>query len=200
MNSPFETFENRDLVDLITEYPLAWVTAHAGDGKLASLLPLLPEVDESGRLSRLLGHMSRANPLLRALSLDPRVLVLFQGPQEYISGSWVRDRSWVPTWNFAQVRIDGDLSFEEEGGDAALDALVGAMEAGREGAWRIEEAGARYRSMERRIIAFRIGVQGLHARFKLGQDERPENLRDILSHVANQGLARWMRRFNPGRC
>lgn len=202
MDPAFERFETQDAIDLIREFPLAWVTARGGGAETASLLPLLPETDEQGRLVSLLGHMSRGNALLPALRADPRALILFQGPQAYISGSWVHDRGWVPTWNFAQLRIEGDLRFTEGNADEALAALVEVMERGRENAWAIEEAGTRYRSMEQRIIAFRVSVDVLLGRFKLGQDERPEILADILAQLdrTDPPLARWTRRFNPGRC
>lgn len=198
--SLYEQFSDEDVLDLIAEHPLAWVAPAAGGGEQASLLPLLAEADAEGRPTRLLGHMARRNPLYATLSETPRVTVLVQGPQGYISGSWVRDRRWVPTWNYAQLRITGRLRFEPEGGRAALATLVEAMEAGREGAWRVEEAGERYPAMERAIIAFRVEIDAVRGRFKLGQDERPEVLADILEHLAEPRLARWMRRFNPGRC
>ena len=37
------------------------------------------------------------------------------------------------------------------------------------------------------------------ARFKLGQDERPEVLSDLLTGFGDSDLANWMRRFNADR-
>jgi transcriptional regulator len=126
-------------------------------------------------------------------------LVLFQGPQGYISPGWVRDRTWGPTWNYAQLRIEAEVRFDPDGGDAALAALVQAMEAGRDAPWRVDALGSRYRPMEQAIIAFRARITALRGRFKLGQDERPEILADILARLPDPALARWMRRFNKGR-
>jgi transcriptional regulator len=199
MTSPFDDFCDDDAADLIAEYPLAWVAAAHGDPGLASLLPLLAERDACGRVVGLIGHMARRNPLFPALSVEPRALILFQGPQGYISPGWVRDRTWAPTWNYAQLRAEAELTFVPEGGDAALSALVQAMEAGRDEPWRIDALGPRYRPMEHAIIAFRARITALRGRFKLGQDERPEILADILAGLPDPALARWMRRFNKGR-
>lgn len=200
MATHFEQFSDADAADLIREFPLAWVRAASGiDPLQASMLPLLAERDDSGRIVALLGHMARRNPLFDALSLNPGAAIFFQGPQGYISPSWVRDRQWAPTWNFAQLRIEADIVFEPEGGDASLQHLVDAMEGERENRWRIDEMGPRYRAMERQIIAFRAPIRRLSGKFKLGQDERPEILADILTHLGDGPLGRWMRRMNLGR-
>ena len=170
MPSPFERYDSGDVADLIRDYPLAWVAARSAEAAPASLLPLLAGRDAAGRVTTLIGHMARRNPLHDALAADGRAVILFQGPQGYISPTWVSDRSWAPTWNYAQVRIEADVAFEPNGGDAALAALVEAMEEGRPHRWHISDMGPRYHKLEPLIIAFRATVKGLQARFKLGQD------------------------------
>jgi len=197
--SPFERFVPQDAVDLIGEYPLAWLCAHSADAGLPSLLPLLAETDGEGRLVALIGHMARRNPLHAALVADPRALILFTGPQSYVSPAHVSDPDWGPTWNYAQLRIEAEIRFDDEGGDAALAQLLAAMEEAAPTGWTPDSLGARYRPMERAIIAFRAEITRLEGRFKLGQDERPEMLRDIVQRHPDAALTRWMRRFNAGR-
>ena len=201
MVSPFEQFALADAVDLIGEFPLAWVLPHAsGDSMQASMLPLLAELGSAGDVVALNGHIPRNNPLYVTLLTSRSATILFQGPQGYISPSWMHERNWAPTWNFAQLRIDAEIVFDSDGGDASLEQLVDAMEEGRENRWHIAEMGSRYRGMEQRIIAFRATVRRMSGRFKLGQDERPEILADMLARIEDPALARWIRRFNPGRC
>jgi transcriptional regulator len=199
MSDPFENHDGQDAADLIAEYPLAWVSAAGAQASLASLLPLLAERDAEGRVTALIGHMARRNPLYAALSADPRALILFQGPQSYVSPDMAGDRAWVPTWIFAQLSIETELRFLPEGGDAALEALVNAMEAGRAEPWAVAETGPRYRAMEQMIIAFRAEVRTLRGRFKLGQDETPDVLQKIVAHLSDPALVRWVRRMNKGR-
>jgi transcriptional regulator len=45
-------------------------------------------------------------------------------------------------------------------------------------------------------MGFRASILGLTARFKLGQDEKPEELTEIVNHLENGVLIQWMRRFN----
>jgi transcriptional regulator len=175
------------------------VTAIDGAAEHAALLPLVARLDEAGRVVRLIGHMMRRNPLLQALTEDPRALILFTGPQGYISPSAAGDRRWIPTWNFAQVRLEAEIAFEPEGIDSALAALVDAAETGQDNPWTIDEAGPRYDDLAKLVIAFSAMPTKVAGAFKLGQDERPEVIRSIIDNTQDQALVRWMRRFNADR-
>lgn len=199
MAEAFERYTDADVVEQIREYPLAWVCPLQGDSMAATLLPLLAETDSAGRVCTLLGHMARRNPLFAALSADPRALILFTGPQAYVSPACVSDPTWGPTWNYAQLRVEATLRFAPDGGDEALATLVDAMESRHPSGWSIDKMGPRYRAMEQAIVAFRADITRSQARFKLGQDEKPERLREILERHPDAALVRWMRRFNRGR-
>ena len=194
--SVFERYTDRDATDLIAEFPLAWVCARDGGAPHASLLPLLPEFDGDGRFTGLLGHMARTNALVGALGRDPRALILFTGPSGYISPALVTDRSWAPTWAYAQLRIEADVLFDQTGIDDALERLVTCMERDAEVPWRIAEMGPRYSGMARAVVAFHAHPTAIEGRFKLGQDERPEVLAEILCNRPDDALSRWMRRLN----
>lgn len=199
MNPLFEHFGDDDVRALIGEYPLAWVCARDGAANHASLLPLIGEYDADGALTHLVGHLARSNPLCTALQADPVALILFRGPQGYVSPGHAGLRDWAPTWNYAQLRIEGEPAFEPDITDEALDLLIDAMETGRPDPWAAAELGDRYAPMRRAIIGFRVRVTKLCGTFKLGQDERPETLRSILASLPDPALVRWMRRFNPER-
>lgn len=194
----FERFAPADVRDLIADFPLAQVRAVDADLP-PSLLPLLGDYDDSGRLTTLVGHMAARNPLVEALGRDGRASVLFRGPSGYVSPAHAGRRDWAPTWNYVQVDIDAVVEFTPEETDAAVRRLVDTMEAGRAAPWRVEELGERYRMMSTRIIGFRAHVSRIRGRFKLGQDEGPETLRRIIAAAPDPELARWMTRFNGDR-
>lgn len=188
--SPFEQYDDGDVRDLIAEYPLAWVTADTGPE--ASLLPLLGEYDANGRLVALLGHMGRRNPLHRRLIADDRARVLVNGPSGYVSPDHAERRDWGPTWNYAQLVAQVRVRFVPEENDAALAALVAAMEGDR---WDAGELGPRYAGMAQAIVAFRAEVTSLDGRFKLGQDEQRPVFEAIVRRHPDAALVAWMRRF-----
>lgn len=206
--SPPSTFAARcpgDVADLARAHPLAWLVSHGGGGLLATPLPLLVHTDADGRLSALEGHFARSNPQVAALRADPQALLLWMGPQGYVSPSWMADRTQAPTWNYASAQCRVRITFDDD--DAALcahlQALVAAHEAGRTAAWQPAEMGARYATLAARIVAFRAEPVDLRERFKLGQDERHDVYADILGGLQRSGSAQalcdWMRRFNPDR-
>ncbi|WNO54110.1 FMN-binding negative transcriptional regulator [Stakelama saccharophila] len=195
----FENFSAADVRDLIADYPLAWVAAAGYGVEQASLLPLLGDYGAGGRLVRLIGHMSRRNALVDALHPRGKALVLFTGPQAYISPDHARDRSWAPTWNYAQVRVEVELEFTPGDTPAAVERLVEAMEHGRADPWTVAHIRDRYEAMLKAIIAFRADVIDIAARFKLGQDEPDPVLASVLEELGDPAMCNWMRRFNRDR-
>lgn len=188
-----------DVLDLILRVPLAWMVS-SDDVFGATLLPLRPQLDDAGRLVALMGHFARSNPQVRRLRDHPRALVLFTGPQAYVSPSWMADRTQAPTWNYASAAFDCDLEWFDgpEQIEAIVQDLVEAQEQSRPGAWSAEEMGARYAGLARGIIAFRAEIRTTRAVFKLGQDERRDVFDDILMGLdANAGgeISGLMRRF-----
>jgi transcriptional regulator len=199
MIGPFDAVTPADLTDLVAAYPLAWVVSEGVDGPAATPLPLMARVDSEGRINRLIGHFARSNPQVESLRRSPRALILFQGPQGYMSPSWVAERTWAPTWNYTVIRIEADVHFVPELTDLALEELVHQMETQRPHPWSITELGERYQRLRTRIVAFEAQVRRIEPRYKLGQDERPAVLAQLLSHCEDPALAQWMRRMNPGR-
>lgn len=191
MSDGFATFEPSDVRDLLAEFPLAWVIAR--EGGAASLLPLLGEYDDDGRLVSLLGHMGRRNALHAQLMQAPAATILVNGPQGYVSPDHAGRRGWGPTWNYAQLTIGATVTFLPDATDHAIDTLVHAMEEDR---WSRAELGERYDGMARAIIAFRARVDSLSGRFKLGQDEDPATFANIVESHPDSLLTRWMRRFH----
>src|SRR3954464_12726658 len=75
------------LHELIAAHPLATLVTSGAKGLDANHIPFefhpLPEP-----LGTLRAHVARANPVWREFSRDTESLVIFQGPQIYITPSW----------------------------------------------------------------------------------------------------------------
>ena len=200
----FEPKNDEQIRRLVLENPLAWVVSSDAGSFRATPLPLRPRVGNGGRIEALEGHIPRSNPQYAALKQDGHAILLFMGPQGYISPSWVSNRTWAPTWNYAAVQFLVTIAFEEL--PAALDAhltdLVNAMERGRPGAWSTSEMGERYETLKKRIVPFEAKVLEQRAKFKLGQDERNSVFAEIteaLDRSGSDALVAWMRELNTGR-
>lgn len=198
MSGRFVPHAPGDVIELIGAYPLAWIVSNGDDGFAATPLPLLAETDGDGSIRSLLGHFARRNPHVALLERSPRATILFQGPQGYISPRLVSNPSWAPTWNYAVAKFDVEIGFAPEENDAAIVALAAKLEAGAADPWTVERMGERYERMLPGVIAFHARVIAIDARFKLGQDERPETFDEIVGRLDDAELARWMVRATRG--
>jgi transcriptional regulator len=188
-----------DLLRLIAHHPLAWLVSISGRGFDATPLPLLAETDTDGELIALIGHCSRFNAQVEDLKQDDRALILFSGPQGYISPSMVSQKHWVPTWNFAVAAISVRVAFEPDNTMTAIEQLVDHAEADQPVSWTLADAGHRLEPMMTRIIGFRANVCRIDARFKLGQEESAQSVSEIISCLRDPSLKSWMQHFNSDR-
>jgi len=200
MSDRFAPQSSGDVADLVRHQPLCWIVSR-GDDPRGSVAPLLVRCDDAGAVIGFEGHLARSNPQLAVLMADPHALVLCLGPNGYIAASWMQDRDWAPTWNFAQGQFSVTLEFFEGAAEveAHLTEMVTVMEAGRPGAWSIEEMGQRFHGVARGVVGFRATIDRADSRFKLGQDERDGPYADILKGLGDGDLSAWMQRFNPDR-
>ena len=197
--APFGRFAPDDLRDLVAGAPLAWIWPLAGDAHAGTMLPLMGEYDAGGALVALVGHLSRANPLLAALPADGGVGVQFTGPQGYVSPGDVGQRDWAPTWMWGHATVTGTLHLDSAATVPLVNRLVARMEAGRDKPWSGEAIAHRAAAMMARIVGFRIAVTRVTGWFKFGQDERVETLRAMLDSAADPAMLAWVERFNKDR-
>jgi len=95
---------------LIRTHPLGLLITAGPSGLLANLFPFL--LDQGGSEKGTLRlHIARANPQWRELETIEECLVVFQGPQDYVTPSWYATKQEtgkvVPTWNYATVHAWG---------------------------------------------------------------------------------------------
>ena len=192
-----------DVLDLVQGAPLAWIVSQ-GEPSGATALPLRPVLDDSGQLIGFKGHFARNNPQVQTLQTQNRALILFMGPQGYVSPSWMADRTQAPTWNYAGATFDCRIEFFDEPAqiEALLVDLISDMEKDRPQSWTLAEMGARAQGLSRGIIGFDATILDRQVAFKLGQDERDDVYSDILKGLETTGnypLIALMRHHNPGR-
>jgi transcriptional regulator len=173
----------------MARHPLgAWVCA-GPHGLVANHVPFW--LDRSrGPLGTLVGHVSRANPVWRALGQAVPSVVMFQGPQAYITPNWYPGKTEhgqvVPTWNYLVAHAHGVArSFDDrEGLLALLNQLTNAQEAGQPVPWRVGDAPHAFiDQFLRAIVGIAIPIDRLEGKRKASQDEA---LADRLGTV--QGL------------
>ncbi|BAP87648.1 negative transcriptional regulator [Burkholderiales bacterium GJ-E10] len=193
---------------LVSAYPLGTLITSGTGGLQASPLPFLlkPDVGPHGTL---LAHMALANPQLDALRAGGESLVLFYGPQSYVSPSWYpakrRHGKVVPTWNYAVVQVRGRVRLIEDAGRLRehVVALAAEHEARRNPPWSPDDAPPDFLAQLLQAIAgIEIAIDTIEGKFKLTQNRNPEDREAVVAALAsdddphrNPTLAAWMRKF-----
>lgn len=166
-----------DAHSLIEAFPLgAWV-APSNDGLVANHIPFL--LDRSrGPFGTLLGHVSRANPVWRKLETLAQSVVMFQGPQAYITPAWypskLGDGKVVPTWNYCVAHAHGvaraidDRDWLHE----MLVRLTAFNESSQALPWKVTDAPTDFiDKLTRAVVGIEIPIDRLVGKLKASQDE-----------------------------
>ena len=164
---------------LIRAHPLGLLITAGPAGLLANLFPFLLDADGSEK-GMLRVHMARANPQWRELEAIQECLVVFQGPQDYVTPSWYATKretaKVVPTWNYATVHVWGRPRVMND--DAWLRKQIEDLTASRENLraepWQVGDAPEDFVAMQMRaIVGIEIPILKIEGKWKMSQN-RPE--------------------------
>lgn len=203
----FEESRPAVLHALLREHPLGLlVTLDAAGAPLANAIPFLLDADR-GPLGTLVGHVARANPVWQ--SAGQQVLVVFQGPDGYVSpNGYAAKREHgkvVPTWNYAMVQARGALLALDDAAAAraVVQRLTTTHEAGQPSPWAVADAPEDYiASMLKAIVCIEIPLQSLVGKYKLSQNRSAADQAGVVAALraggsaGDQALAQWMQ--SPG--
>lgn len=200
--SHFAASDRTAAARLMHDHPFATLVTPATPEPLVSHLPLLltPNCEPHGTL---IGHMARANPHWeRAAGVES--LAIFHGPHAYVSPSWYAEPAKaVPTWNYATVHAHGALEVIDDPAEArgVLDALVQRFEAQRDAPWQFAMPERQRDALVGAIVAFRLRIRRLDAKFKLSQNRPAGDQVRVAAALEEEGyadaasVAAWMRAY-----
>jgi transcriptional regulator len=180
------------LAALIERFPLATVIASGPAGLVADHIPLMYD-PARGSHGTLVGHVARSNPLWR-VSSEQELLVVFQGPDTYMSPNWYATKQAtgkvVPTWNYAVVHAWCTLSAIREP-DAVLGIvtqLTDRHEASQPHPWRVDDAPAEYTAqMSTLAVGIELAVTRMQGKWKVSQNQPPENRESAIRGLLQEG-------------
>lgn len=108
--SYFKEKDKQEILDLIENYPFAFLTGSTiSGGQVATQIPILFG-ERNGDLF-LQGHIMRNTDHHKAFVENPNALVVFTGPNTYVSASWYSNSNIGSTWNYMSVHLSGQLKF-----------------------------------------------------------------------------------------
>ena len=167
----------------------ALVTPHAEGIEISHLPVVLREEAEQTVIET---HMARANAHWKLAGA--RSVLIFQGPQAYVSPSFYPSKQEhgkvVPTWSYIVVHAHG--AFETFDGAAELgghlNALTHRHEAGRAEPWSVADAPVPYiAALKRGIIGLRFVAPRLEGKWKVNQHRSAEDQRGTYEGLMGSG-------------
>lgn len=209
--SHFEETRIEVLHQLVHEHSLGALVTLGSDGLDANHIPFELDADPAP-LGTLRAHVARGNPVWRDFSKDIDALVVFQGPQAYITPSWYQTKretgKVVPTYNYIVVHAHGPMRVVEDPGwlRALVERLTNRYEAARPVPWKVADAPDVFVEKQlRAIVGLEIPIKRLVGKWKVSQN-RPEADREaVVQGLREMGdadalaMANWVERCKNGR-
>lgn len=191
---------------LISEHPVGAMVVSTADGLEANHLPF--ELDaEPAPFGTLRGHVARANPVWHQFTRGVEALVIFHGPQAYISPSWYPSKEMtgevVPTYNYLAVHGYGEIKIihEREWLRALVTRLTDRFEANRAAPWRVSDAPAAFIDKQlSAIVGIEIPLTKLIGKWKVSQNRPAADRAGVVAGLSERNdadslaIAWWVKR------
>ena len=177
---------------LIRNHPLATLITAGRGGLIANLVPfVLADIGDKGTLR---AHIAKANDQLDALRAGTETLVVFQGPEAYITPSWYaskkEDGRVVPTWNYVVVQVRGTPNVIDDSAwlRAQLGALTSAQESQRPEPWKVTDAPEPFiEGQIKAIIGIEIPVLTIEGKWKVSQNRSVADRQGVYEGLHGEG-------------
>lgn len=179
------------LIPFIQEHPLGvLVTIESGLAQ-ANHLPWFYEEQT------LQAHIPKVNPLYTFLRESNKVeaLLIFQGPQAYITPSWYPSKKEtgkvVPTWNYSVVHVRGKIQIQENKDwiRSHLEKMTNAQEVKRNSDWEVSDAPVEFTDgMISVLCGLEFQIESIEGKLKLSQNRLKDDHKAVLDHLSGSDI------------
>jgi transcriptional regulator len=169
--------------------PFAVLVSSGASGLQATHLPTVLKGD--GQHGIVECHLARANPHWKDLAENIEALMIFQGPEGYITPNWYPSKAQngkvVPTWNYALVHAYGHAEIVNDA-DWLLrhvTELTAQQERVEAKPWAPSDAPKTYiDAMLRGIVGFRFVITRLEGKWKMSQNREMRDREGVVNGLA----------------
>jgi transcriptional regulator len=177
---------------LIRAHPLGLLVTAGPAGLLANPIPFL--LDATGPHGTLRAHLARANPQGQELAAVEECLIVFQGPQGYVTPGWYASKRAhsrvVPTWNYATVHAWGRPRVIEDAawlGRQVAD-LTALREAPRAEPWAVSDAPKPFVDAQlRALVGVEIPITRIEGKWKMSQNRPADDRAGVIAGFEAEG-------------
>ena len=176
--SAFKENHLESLYQLIEDYPL-WTLVSSVASKLdANHIPFYLNKANVGSVT-LQSHIAKANNLWRQCCDGQSILLVFHGPNAYISPNFYPSKQQnakvVPTWNYAVVHVRGRIYFKHDSKWILqlLEKISDIHESNSQDTpWSVSDAPADFiAKLIKAVVGLEIEIDDIVGNFKLSQNK-----------------------------
>lgn len=194
--------DRRDVLHaLIGAHPLGTLVTAGSRGLMANLIPFTLDATR-GERGVLRAHLARANDHLTELGAVDEALVIFQGPETYITPSWYASKAEhgrvVPTWNYAIVEVWGRPQVIDDPAwlRVQIDELTNLQEGRRTEPWHVSDAPEAFIDAQvKGIVGLEIPVARIEGKWKASQNRPMADREGVVTGLVTEGQSRDMARL-----
>lgn len=193
--------------EVMRAHPLGQLISAGSAGLQANPVPFVLHVDE-GEYGVLRTHLARPNAQWRDFSDGCDVLVIFQGPQSYVTPSWYASKKEhgkvVPTWNYVTVQVRGRAVAVQDGAWLVrhVSQMSDQQEQPLEHPWAVSDAPEPFiAALTRGIVGVEIAITEITGKVKMSQNRAEADRHGVVEGLAARGAATvsdLVRRFGEG--
>ena len=177
---------------LMRARPLATLVSAGSLGLYATHLPTV--LKDDGPYGIIECHLARANPHWKDLAEGTEALMIFQGPEGYITPNWYPSKAdhgkVVPTWNYAVVHAYGRPEMMEDKNwlRRHVTELTAQQETNEVKPWALSDAPEPFiEVMLRGIIGFRFAFTRLEGKWKMSQNRQATDRNGVVRGLETRG-------------
>jgi transcriptional regulator len=178
---------------LIRAHSLGLLITAGPGGLQANHVPFLVDADGPER-GTLRAHLARANPQLDELAAVAECMVVFQGPQTYISPSLYPTKhehgKAVPTWNYITVHAWGRprVSDDPVWLRRQIEDLTAHKEETNAAPWKVSDAPESYvASQIKGIVGVEIAIARIEGKWKVSQNRPAVDQAGVVAGLRSGG-------------
>lgn len=164
--------------------PFGIIASSSNNRVEATHLPFVIE-GTSDQLT-ILSHLSKGNPQWKEMQ-DKEVLVIFYGPDAYISPGNYEKKENVPTWNYTTVHARGRVKIIHNAGITRdiLEKTITRFEPSYMDQWKSLDESYKTRISEG-LVAFELEEISTEAKYKLSQNKTDQEIGNIIEDLSKQ--------------
>ena len=181
------------LHDFISASGLATLVSMTADGLIASHAPLMIDPDPAP-YGTLIGHLAKVNPHARAADAGVQTLVIFHGPDGYITPSYYAAKKEhgkvVPTWNYTAIHAYGTLEVFDDPARLlnVVTHLTNRNETPRAQPWAVSDAPDDFvKGMLNGIIGISLPIVRVEGKVKMSQNRPAADITGVIEGLRLDG-------------